>query len=151
MKKKTAAEKEIAGTLRKSREPAPVGVGGISETPAADYIKVKQKKYYDEILSHVEKNEALQNIDRFAISQAAYWLYCFEAAADAIEESGFLQVYHTGAIAGHPNVQLLTNASKQLETWMKKLGMTPADRESLSAFQRKPDQDSDPLADLIKL
>ena len=150
MRKKTAQQKELSGTVEKSRIPGPVGGGGGGIQPAT-YLDANMLPFFDAILEHLKGNDATQKIDGQAVSLAALWLWMLHDSVERVKESGPVQVYPTGAMASHPNVQNMTNASKQLEKWFSELGMTPKAREALTTFQRKPDQDTDPLADLIKL
>lgn len=149
MRKKTESQKKLSGTTEKSRVPGQVGgVGGIQP---ANYLEGYMMPFFYSILEHLKDNDAIQKIDSHVVSQAAFWLWMFHDSVERVKESGPVQVYPTGAMATHPNVSNLTNASKQLEKWFSELGMTPKAREALTTFQRKPDTDSDPLADLIKL
>lgn len=148
--KKSITEKLLSGTLEKSR------LSGIVGKPDADmrpqpFIKSEQMPYFNAIAAHVRENEALQGIDSYAISMCAQWLYIFCDAAEQMRETGIIQTYEkTGAMAKHPTVQVMSEASAQLKVWFAELGMTPKSREALTSFQARPDLDNDPFAELLK-
>ena len=148
--KKSITEKLLAGTLEKSR------ISGIVGKPDAEirpqgFIKAEQMPYFNAIAQHVRDNEALQGVDSYVISMAAQWLYIFHEAAEQMAETGIIQVYEkTGAMAKHPTVQVMSEASAQLKVWFAELGMTPKSREALTSFQARPDLENDPFAELLK-
>lgn len=117
----------------------------------ADFIGPDQLPYFNEIVRHVKDNEALLQIDSYAISMCAQYLYIFTKSAVEIQKSGFIQVYEkTGAMAKHPYLQALTEASKELKVWFTELGMTPKSREALASFQVKQHGADDIFEQLLK-
>lgn len=148
--KKSITEKLLAGTLEKSRIAGIVGKADAAMIPQG-YIKAEQMPYFNAIAQHVRENEALQDVDSYVVSMAAQWLYIFHQAAEQMRQSGIIQVYEkTGAMAKHPTVQVMSEASAQLKVWFAELGMTPKSREALTSFQARPDLADDPFAELLK-
>jgi P27 family predicted phage terminase small subunit len=148
--RKAIAEKALAGTLERRMIPGTIGSAD-TEIQPADFIGEEQLPYFNEIVRHVKENEALLTIDSYAISMCAQYLYIFTKSAMEIRRSGFIQVYEkTGAMAKHPYLQALTEASKELKVWFTELGMTPKSREALASFQVKHHGEDDIFEKLLK-
>jgi len=148
--KKSITEKVLSGTLEKSRISGVVGKADADIQPQG-YISDEQMPYFNAIAKHIRDNDALQDVDSYAVSMAAHWLFIFHTAATQMRQTGIIQINeNSGLMSKHPIVQVMSEASVQLKSFFAELGMTPKSREALTSFQARPDLDNDPFANFLK-
>ena len=95
------------------------------------YIKGNALKIYDEICSHLSNVDALEDVDSYIISMAAYYLDLFMTHADA----GLVQTFANGTRQVSPEHTLMKDAREGFIKLSAKIGLSNKDREAMLKFK----------------
>lgn len=156
MKRKSDKEKRVQGTARPDRVKA-VKVVSLSSMPQpAAWLEDDARVYYRQICKHLQEAGALHDIDSIMVSMCANALFQYARLAIILNRpsrkgraGGVIQVFKTGARQVSPEFTALKEFAKQYQDFSKLLGLDPKSREALLAFTQEPEEERDPLDDLL--
>lgn len=148
MKKLTDEEKEFKGTLKKSRVT-------VSKTEPLKRLPKPHFKLTDEAYVFFETTArmlmttgAVTALDVHALTYYAFYVSVF---TKAIENSNgnYVQTFQGGATNITGNYSLIKDAQKQIQYYLKVLGLTIKDRGTIIAFAEPEKEDENNPLDAI--
>lgn len=111
-------------------------------------IEPEAKKYIQEVISMLNSNGLIDNVDEAAIKMLAYNYSTFIKASKIIEEDGLTVVSDRGNIAEHPAVKIAKDAQTQALKVMAEFGLTAKSRSKMNV--NKADEEVSPFEEFIK-
>ncbi len=129
MKKKTAKEKKPESNLAISP------ITGIPE-PLNPLTESQQRAYYY-LVDLLKESNLVIPVDVVILTQLAIAIDLAEQARQALEQTGTVQTYKTGARAVSPELSAWKQANEVIERLGAKFGLSPKDRSKLSEAVKK--------------
>ncbi|MDE0724731.1 MAG: phage terminase small subunit P27 family [Alphaproteobacteria bacterium] len=144
--RKTTQEKKDAGTFREDRANAfePTPVSGDIKPPA--YLSAAEKKVFKEIYISLKELGVASTTDTFQIETLAGTLCRYRAYAKFIRKNG--DTYETKTKEDsimhrvRPELKLMNEANRQIQTMLQNLGLSPAARSRVNANPAGEDDNS---------
>ena len=111
-------------------------------------LKQLAKQYYDLIKRHIERVDALMEVDDLGLWIMANDLALYISSIEAIRKEGPVQISPNGhsQITGHFTV--IKECKASFLKFSDKFGLSPKDREKILKF-KKPLQEADALDELV--
>ena len=100
-----------------------------------DYLNKEANTIYKELCKHLDSVDALEDVDTYSLSQAAFWLWLFHDSAEAVKENGGRQITSNGYSQVTAEITIMDKASARFEKLSGKLGLSPKDRELMLKFK----------------
>ena len=146
--KKTDEEKQFLGTEKKSRKKVSKTIPLQRMIKPAFELTQEANNYFKATLKMLMSAEAVTALDVYSVTMFAYWLDVFIRTNKAAGGE-FVQEFESGAtnITGHFSV--IKEANAQIKSFIKLLGLSPKDRQSIIAFAEEVKEDEDNPLDMI--
>jgi P27 family predicted phage terminase small subunit len=145
--KKTTQQKRIEGTLRKDRlnpnEPTPAP--GIPKAPA--HLSARARAAWKVLSERLDAIGVLTQADGLALEGLCEAYADLQQARESLAAHGGRVTYECTTKSGdvmyrsHPEVAMIADADRRVQTWLAKFGLTPADRSRVSAREPKDPHD----------
>ena len=114
------------------------------------YLTKAGKKIYNAIAEHLILHEALCKVDSFYMSLVAHNLDLYNRMATYIEDreaecpnSGYFQTFPNGVVQNSPEFNMMNKAFDIAEKGCRALGMTVKGRDTILAFSKKGEDESE--------
>ena len=118
------------------------------KTPAPQgYLNKEAKVIYAKLAEFLDGFDAVESADSYGLSQAAFWLWLYHDAADAVKENGGRQITANGYSQVTAEITIMDKASARFEKLSAKYGLSPKDRELMLKFKVKKEE-KDKLDDI---
>ena len=111
------------------------------------YLNADGVVIYNRICELLMSYNALEEIDSYGLSQAAHWLWMFHHSANAVRDSGGIQMTKNGYSQVTAEVTIMDKASARFEKLSAKYGLSNKDRELMLKFKAKK-QELDEIDDI---
>lgn len=142
----TQLKKEL-GTLNVTRENKNEPVLGLNSPTAPKKLDNKAKKYFAEIVQLLEEMRVITVADVYVIQVLASQLSRYEKCNEEFSKLESLSYKSEGregtSFRLYPQVDLLDKLEKSIHNSLGKLGLTPADRQRVSAIPETPTSESE--------
>lgn len=97
----------------------------------SENLELEAQAYIKDVLSMLEQNGIMEDVDEAAIQMLAYNYSTFIKASKIIEEQGLTVISDRGNIAEHPAVKIGRDAQTQALKVMAEFGLTAKSRSKL--------------------
>ena len=149
-RKKSVSEKEKEGTLKPTRAKVDKTAPLKFWVKAPIQLNDKAAKIYSKVLMLLVDSDVATRLDTYSIALFAFWLELLEATIEKANGK-WVQQFESGAtnITGHFSV--LKEADKNVQSYMKKLGLSIKDREMITAFmENRGEDEEDPMDAMMR-
>jgi phage terminase small subunit len=146
--RKTDEEKQFLGTEKKSRKKVSKTIPLQRMIKPAFELTKEANNYFKATLKMLMSAEAVTALDVYSVTMFAYWFALF-VKTDKEAEGKFIQEFKGGSNNINAAASMIKLANTEIKYYIKVLGLSPKDRQSIIAFAEEVKEDEDNPLDMI--